>query len=140
MRSAFANGDSSSLGAGVGLGPDCWLARLRGGGAGRGPGGPRVGVPPGTTSSGLASGILGNLFPHYQMAIMTVSASGDYHGGFPGGPGVKNLHTSEGDTGLIPNQEAKILHVEGQLSLPTKTKTRCSQIIFLENKVIVIMK
>ena len=57
-------------------------------------------------------------------------------GGFPGGPVVKNLHANAGDTGLIPSQEAKITHVEGQLSLPTKTQTRCSQIIFFKRKLL----
>ena len=40
---------------------------------------------------------------------------------FPGGPVVKNLPSNAGDTGLIPGQEAKVLHASGQLSPCTPT-------------------
>ena len=36
---------------------------------------------------------------------------------FPGGPVVKKLPSSAGDTGLIPGQGTKIPHATGQLSL-----------------------
>ena len=45
---------------------------------------------------------------------------------FPGGPGVKNLLPSAGDTGLIPGWGTKIPHM-GQLSLHTTVKTQNSQ-------------
>ena len=37
-------------------------------------------------------------------------------GDFPGGPVVKNLPSSAGDTGLIPGQGTNIPHAVGQLS------------------------
>ena len=45
---------------------------------------------------------------------------------FPGGPGVKNLLPSAGDTGLIPGWGTKIPHM-GQLSLHATVKTQNSQ-------------
>ena len=38
---------------------------------------------------------------------------------FPGGPAVKNPHSNEEDTGLIPIRGIKIPHALGQLSPPT---------------------
>ena len=38
---------------------------------------------------------------------------------FASGPVVKNLPSNAGDVGSIPGWGAKILHVVGQLSLPT---------------------
>ena len=40
---------------------------------------------------------------------------------FPGGPVVKNLPASEGDTGSIPGLGTKIPHATGQLSLCAST-------------------
>ena len=40
---------------------------------------------------------------------------------FPGGPVVKKLPSSAGDTGLIPGQGTKIPHAVGQLLSPKAT-------------------
>ena len=55
--------------------------------------------------------VWGQTRSHTHLVTIHPNMSGD----FPGGPVVKNLRSSAGDTGLIPSRGAEIPHAVGQL-------------------------